>query len=149
LQGLFPLFGEKKLAENDPTIKVVNGWRVLDTDSTEPLPRESYVASNKFAVASDRMDEFEALWANRDSQLSAFDGFINFVLARRDGTAEDGYNFESITTWKNKKSFDVWRESENFKKSHSKKTGGTGMFTNKPKLVFYEGMLLLYSSNLT
>mmetsp|Transcript_27625 Transcript_27625/g.110619 ORF Transcript_27625/g.110619 Transcript_27625/m.110619 type:complete len:349 (+) Transcript_27625:91-1137(+) len=131
------------------------------------LPRERYVASNRFVTRDgDAAAKFEARWANRKSRLATLDGFRYFALFREvplaDVVGERGaaamggaplkYNYMSFTIWQDKPAFDEWRNGEAFKEAH----GGTGIgafltamvgslrvLKGPPSPVFWDGILHL------
>jgi heme-degrading monooxygenase HmoA len=46
-------------------------------------------------------------------------GFKAFMLCRRDGLkADDGFNYQSFSIWRDRLSFDNWRKSQQFKQVH-------------------------------
>merc|ERR1712086_560351 len=64
--GLFTL----SLAPESPP-EVVDGWRAVDEgDLSDKLPREAFVASNRFGIKPGYEGEFEAMWAKRGSSLA-------------------------------------------------------------------------------
>jgi heme-degrading monooxygenase HmoA len=140
------------------------GWRVVETDGNEELPAEAFIACNRFSVLPGMEKAFEERWANRESSLKSFDGFVSFTMLRRDfktkmhgsDTAKTGdtCNYQSTTIWKNKEAFLNWRNSQDFNKVHSgggKPAGGADapkpapMWSAPPKPTFYEGVLVISS----
>jgi len=134
--------------------------------STGILKRDRYIATNRFAVRSNKEAKFEARWANRKSRLAVLPGFKYFHLMRRvtlneDGTssydggdAKDGSNqgnYVSFTIWDTKSDFSVWRKGDAFKEAH----GGTSIsafmstmissaliLKGPPRPAFYDGLLV-------
>jgi heme-degrading monooxygenase HmoA len=140
----------------------------IDEDKVTPtglLKRDRYVATNRFAVRSNKGPKFEARWANRKSRLASLPGFRYFHLMRRvklneDGTNEydegdssDGSNmgnYVSFTIWEKKSDFSAWRKGDAFKEAH----GGTSIsafmstmissaliLKGPPRPAFYDGIL--------
>jgi len=119
-----------------------------DADPSKRLPREAFVASNRFGIRHGHEKDFEDMWASRDSSLADLPGFVNFLLLRRRGPSnDDGNNYVSYTTWDSQKAFNNWRESENFKKSHSNKSGGgekkESPYVKMPKVVTFKNFLVV------
>ena len=74
------------------------------------------------------------------------DGFLTFLLLRRDALkAEDGFNYSTLTVWKNRSAFDDWRASSANKNAHPKAADAEPMFHGPPSPVLYEGVLALLS----
>mmetsp|Transcript_45525 Transcript_45525/g.87040 ORF Transcript_45525/g.87040 Transcript_45525/m.87040 type:complete len:344 (+) Transcript_45525:162-1193(+) len=158
--GILPLS-----APTDPAALslVKDGWRQVKADGVNLLPPECFVAMNRFSVAPGQEAAFEQRWANRESKLIDLPGFVNFNMLRRDApSADDGFNYISCTVWKDRESFNGWRDSQNFKSAHGEKPaapqaaegadrpkgpppGAMGMMLGPPKVAFYEGKLMLQS----
>ena len=135
--------------------------------SKDLLPRERYVASNRFKTRGGKAAaKFEARWANRKSRLAELEGFRYFSLFRevpvedvvgpRGAAAMGGdppqYNYMSFTIWNEKKDFNAWRKGDAFKEAH----GGTSIgaflkamvsslkvLKGPPSPVFFDGLLHL------
>jgi len=124
------------------------------------MPRDRYIASNRFVVRDGAEAKFEARWANRKSRLATLDGFRYFTLMRRvpvEGVAEeyeDDFSYVSFTIWEDKKAFNSWRKGDAFKEAH----GGTSIgaflgamisslrvLKGPPSPVFYDGLMHLSS----
>ena len=141
--GLLPVV---KAPEEGTPWKAVGGWRDVKADGVNPLDTDVFVAMNRFKVLPGKEAAFEARWAARDSQLKEMDGFLTFLLLRRDAlNAEDGYNYSTLTVWKDRASFDAWRASSANSKAHSKAAEAEPMFDGAPSPVMYEGVLALLS----
>lgn len=128
------------------TFETENGWRKLgDPDKGKRLSREAFVASNRFGIKPGFEKHFEDMWAKRDSSLADLPGFKNFVLLRREGPVDDGNTYVSYTTWKDVQSFNNWRGSDNFKRSHSNNGGGNqeSPYNKMPKVVTWKCFLVL------
>ena len=131
------------------------------------LPRERYVASNRFQVRDGKAAAFEQRWATRKSRLANLDGFRYFTLLRRvplvevvgergaqamGGNENKKYDYKSLTIWEGKDNFDAWRNGDAFVEAHGGK--GIGNFLKAivsslqvlkgaPTPVFYDGLLHL------
>ena len=55
---------------------------------------------------------FEEIWKTRQTRLNEHAGFIKFMLLRGDTPGE----YISQTIWKDRKSFDDWRESQSVRR---------------------------------
>ena len=78
-----------------------------------------YIAMNRFTVAAQNEQEFEALWIGRDSQLNTLPGFVEFHMLK--GPEENGLRlYSSHTVWANKANFEAWTKSEQFRKAHAR-----------------------------
>lgn len=114
-------------------------------DPEKRLPREAFVASNRFGIKPGFEKRFEDMWAGRDSSLADLPGFVNFALLRREGDVDDGNTYVSYTTWKNVQAFNNWRGSDNFKRSHSgpKSAPEESPYAKMPKVVTYKTFLVV------
>ena len=157
----------------EPT-ETVDGWRAIEADGVHLLPAEAFVAQNYFTVNPGMEIAFEQRWAARESTLKECDGFVAFSMLRRDGRAkghgvtpmvEGEANYVSTTIWKDRKSFDGWRQGQQFGKAHGEgksapqgntkpaaadegKPAGGGpppMWARPPTPVFYEAKLVIAS----
>jgi len=83
-----------------------------------------FIAMNRFKVAKDATEAFEALWLNRESHLQTIPGFVEFHMLRGP-VREDHVLYASHTIWRSKGDFEAWTRSEAFRASHAKpKTSG-------------------------
>jgi len=117
-----------------------------NTDVSKRLPREALVASNRFGIKPGFEKDFEELWAKRDTSLADLPGFVNFQLLRREGSSDDdGNTYVSYTTWDSLKAFNNWRESDNFKRSHSSSGGKPkeSPYAKMPKVVTFKTFLVV------
>eukprot|EP00316_Scyphosphaera_apsteinii_P009855 CAMPEP_0119310812 /NCGR_PEP_ID=MMETSP1333-20130426/20323_1 /TAXON_ID=418940 /ORGANISM="Scyphosphaera apsteinii, Strain RCC1455" /LENGTH=255 /DNA_ID=CAMNT_0007315063 /DNA_START=144 /DNA_END=911 /DNA_ORIENTATION=+ len=113
-------------------------------DMSVRLPREAFVASNRFGIKSGFERDFEDMWAARDSSLADLPGFVNFQLLRREDEVDDDNTYISYTTWKNVQAFNSWRNSENFKRSHSNSRGDKeSPYAKMPKVVTFQTFLVV------
>lgn len=116
-----------------------------DADASKRLPRQAFVASNRFGIKPGFERDFEDLWAARDSSLADLPGFVNFQLLRREGSSDDdGNTYLSYTTWDSGKAFNNWRDSDNFKRSHANSGGGNkeSPYAKMPKVVTFKNFLV-------
>jgi heme-degrading monooxygenase HmoA len=144
------------LRNRDPSGKAV-------TDGSKPLPRECFVAMNRFPVKAEHAKEFEERWAQRESKLQGQSGFVGFMLMRRDrpsnakgkggGMKDDKYNYSTCTIWASKDDWDAWRKGEGThshaaaqKKVESGEQQPVSELLEAPASpIFWEGVLALQS----
>ena len=160
--------------------ETVDGWRNIEfPEDGSILPVECFVACNQFFVPRDNAVAFEQRWKNRESKLKDCEGFVSFSMMRRDGQAKGHGTVEmdesieptylSTTIWKDRDSFNKWRNGSNFSKSHgpnaeAKKDDdddkkeeeapkkppqaqGPPMWSRPPKPIFYEGTLVITTAD--
>jgi len=148
--------------------ETVDGWRNIESDTLgkQILPSECFIACNQFFVPSENAKDFELRWAGRESKLSECDGFISFGLLRRDAKAkghgvsplgDDEPTYVSTAVWKDRVSFQKWKEGKSLKKRHEtssydttgnntsteKKQSSKPLWTQPPVPIFYEGTLVI------
>jgi len=139
----------------------VDGWRAVEADGVTTLPAECFVACNQFYVSSANAAAFEERWANRESTLREYDGFVAFSMLRRDvGDAgmddlvqnKGEPSYMSTTIWRDRQAFDNWKAGS-FGKAHdgskakSKVPPGPPLWSQPPQPVFYEGTLVISSQD--
>lgn len=139
----------------------------VPTTSKDLLPRERYVASNRFKTRGGKAAaKFEKRWANRKSSLAELEGFRYFSLFRqvpveevvgpRGAAAMGGdppqYNYMSFTIWNEKKDFNSWRKGSAFREAHGGTSIGAFLKTmvgslkvlkGPPSPIFFDGLLHL------
>ena len=146
----------------------VDGWRNIQADGITNLPTECFVVCNQFYVPFENGPQFEQRWANRESTLKQCDGFVAFVMMRRDigGKGHGVVPFDeqseptyvSTTIWKNREAFENWRKGTAFQKAHGQQQSSASvrgeqqqpppsppkpLWTKPPSPVFYEGTLVI------
>lgn len=138
-----------------------DGWRKIKVTDGVILPTECFIACNQFFVSSENGAAFEKRWADRESKLKECDGFISFSMLRRDGTAK-GHGviemdvseptYQSTTIWKDRASFEAWKNGAMFKAAHGQSKDGEApatppkpLWNKSPEPVFYEGTLVISS----
>jgi len=125
--------------------KSEDGWRKVQADGENPVEADCFVAMNRFKVFEGKEAAFEKRWADRESELKEYPGFVTFVFLRRDAvTPDDGFNYSTYTVWENRAAFDNWRASGS-KKAHANVADAEPMFEGRPSAAFYEGILALLS----
>lgn len=176
-----PAFYDGLLLQSEAPASVpetVDGWRNIEFPEEGTLPAECFVACNQFFVPRDNAVAFEQRWKNRESKLRECEGFVAFTMMRRDGQAKGHGTVEmdesveptylSTTIWKDRASFQKWRDGSNFSKSHGQSSkaaagakkdgedaspkkppqaGGPPMWSRPPKPIFYEGTLVITTAD--
>jgi heme-degrading monooxygenase HmoA len=145
--------------------ELVDGWRSVEADGENTLPVECFVACNNFFVPPENAAAFEKRWADRESKLNECDGFVCFSMLRRDGQAkghgtvpmsDTEATYQSTTIWRDRQAFDGWREGKAFGQAHGqdqKKEGAPPkgppgpLWSKPPQPVFYEGTLVITTSD--
>lgn len=165
-----PAFYDSILVQSLPPANVpetIDGWRNVEADGKINLPEECFVACNQFFVPAENAAAFEQRWANRESKLKDCEGFVAFQMLRRD-TGGKGHGvvpmdeateptYMSTTIWKDRASFNNWRDGNAFKKAHgeakppseqgSEKAGPPKpLWSKPPSPIFYEGTLVISKS---
>lgn len=89
------------------TSEVLEG---ISSQENKLLPRDRYVATNRFTVRRGKEAAFEKRWATRKSRLASLEGFKYFQLMRRvsldannNEPFGDDFNYVSFTIWNDKK----------------------------------------------
>ena len=147
----------------DQLPETVDGWRSVTADGENLLPAEAFVAMNQFFVPPSNAVAFEQRWANRESKLKECDGFVSFTMMRRDVKAkghgitamgEEEPTYVSTTVWKDRESFENWKNGQAFKAAHGQKDGDDSkqqqqppvpLWSKPPVPVFYEATLVISS----
>ncbi len=149
--------------------ETIDGWRSVQTDGTFNLPTECFVSCNQFYIPSENKQAFEQRWKDRESKLKECDGFVAFIMMRRDIGNGKGHgvvpfdentepNYVSTTIWRDRESFEKWRKGSAFQQTHGQgdgddKKGKSGaektqtpqkpLWSKPPSPVFYEGTLVI------
>src|SRR5262245_46506700 len=93
----------------------------------------TFIAMNRFQVATGSEADFEDVWRNRDSSLSKVSGFVEFRLLRGRENVEGGYTlFASHTIWKSEADFLNWTKSEEFRAAHRNAGDRKAMYKGPP-----------------
>lgn len=148
---LLPLNGDKL------DIEAPGGWRSVVADGENLLNPDIYVVQEKYSVKEGQQVNFERLWSSKEKDINSVPGFVFFNLMRRDAkTADDGFNFVSMSVWKNRAAYDNWRTTIGLASPTpfsgiSSLIGGKDaavkemLGTTTPKTVIFEGKLAIMS----
>ncbi|MFV0294490.1 MAG: antibiotic biosynthesis monooxygenase family protein [Hyphomicrobiaceae bacterium] len=77
-----------------------------------------YIAMNRFKIGKGSENDFETLWASRESYLHELQGFIAFHLLKGP-ERDDHVLYSSHTVWNSYEDFEAWTKSDQFRKSHA------------------------------
>ncbi|MFD1696775.1 antibiotic biosynthesis monooxygenase family protein [Roseibium aestuarii] len=101
-----------------------------------------FVAMNRFRVNKGQEEAFEAVWRNRDSQLSELEGFKTFHLLKGP-EAENGETvlYASHTIWETKDNFIAWTKSEQFRNAHKNAGTSKGLYAGPPQFEGFESVV--------
>ncbi len=91
-----------------------------------------YIAMNRFKIAPGREADFIAVWQNRESQLDAVPGFVEFHLLQG-ATDEVCTLFASHSIWKREEDFANWTHSEAFRQAHANAGETKGLYLGPPQ----------------
>ncbi len=103
-----------------------------------------FIATNRFKVKLGSEAEFERIWRERDSYISAVPGFVAFDLCR--GPQKEEYTlYISHTVWASKAMFEDWTKSEAFRLAHRKagESSNTVNYIGGPEFEGFESVLTL------
>ncbi|MBM9594905.1 antibiotic biosynthesis monooxygenase family protein [Roseitranquillus sediminis] len=98
-----------------------------------------YLTMNRFKVKIGHEDQFEEVWATRDSHLADVPGFMAFHLMK--GPERDGYRlYASHTMWKSEAAFAEWTRSEAFRAAHRGAGSHREIYLGAPELETFESV---------
>ena len=86
------------------------------------------------------MQEFERIWAERDTHLHEVPGFVEFRLLR--GPEEEDHTlYASHTMWESHQQFEDWTKSDAFRKAHAGAGGARkDIYLGPPKFEGFEAV---------
>ena len=101
-----------------------------------------YLAMNRFRVKTDRADDFEKVWRERDSRLADVPGFVEFKLLKGPADEDAGHTlYASHTVWRSRGDFEGWTRSEHFKAAHRGAGETSGMYDGHPRFEGFEPVI--------
>lgn len=104
------------------------------------LPRQTFIAMNRFKVMPGCEEEFLEVWRSRNSYLNTVPGFISFNMLQ--GSTNDEHTlFSSHVVWKSKDDFDAWTKSEAFRKAHAGAGGKKDIYVGPPQLECFTAVM--------
>lgn len=98
-----------------------------------------YLTMNRFKVRLGCEEEFEQVWASRDSQLKSVSGFVAFHLLKGP-EAEDHRLYASHTVWTSEEAFRDWTKSEAFRAAHRGAGDHSHIYLGPPDLEIFESV---------
>ncbi|MFD2238919.1 antibiotic biosynthesis monooxygenase family protein [Aureimonas populi] len=96
-----------------------------------------FIAMNRFKVVPGSEEEFEALWANRESHLHKMEGFVEFHMLKGP-EREDHRLYASHTVWASKEAFEAWTRSDAFRAAHSGARSTKPLYLGAPQFEGFE-----------
>lgn len=96
-----------------------------------------YIAMNRFRIKPGYEQEFEQVWAERDSNLKSVPGFIAFHLLRGASTDEHTL-FSSHVLWESQAHFEDWTRSEAFRQAHQGAGSRKHLYLGPPQFEGFE-----------
>lgn len=101
-----------------------------------------FIAMNRFRIRPDLEQEFERVWAERDSHLNGVSGFLEFHLLR--GPKSESHRlYASHTVWASKEDFEAWTKSEAFRDAHRSAGDRRHLYLDGPH---FEGFEVIQAS---
>lgn len=89
--------------------------------------------TNSLPVKEGAADQVVERFAESRGSVQGFPGFVSMEVLR----SEDASEVLVVTWWRDRKAFEDWVHSEEFKEAHGR--GGAGeLLTGHPKMTFYE-----------
>lgn len=75
-----------------------------------------FIVANRIAVAPDWQETFEERFRQRAGQIDKQSGFVRMQILKPES---EGSPYIVLTSWQDKKSFESWVGSDDFKMAHS------------------------------
>ena len=102
-----------------------------------------YIAMNRFKIVPGKEEDFEEVWATRDTHLDQVPGYVEFRLLRGP-EHEDHTLYASHTIWESEAAFRDWTRSEAFKAAHRNTGDNRGLYLGHPQ---FEGFQVTLGSD--
>ena len=102
-----------------------------------------YIAMNRFKIVPGKEEDFEEVWATRDTHLDQVPGYVEFRLLRGP-EHEDHTLYASHTIWASEAAFRDWTRSEAFKAAHRNAGDNRGLYLGHPQ---FEGFQVTLGSD--
>jgi len=99
-----------------------------------------YIAMNRFRIAIGKEDTFIKIWQDRETQLNAVPGFINFNLLQGKSD-EQATLFASHSSWDSAEDFINWTKSESFRLAHANAGKVKDIYLGPPQFEGFEVIL--------
>lgn len=94
---------------------------------------DGFVVMNNIPVTDDNKPVFEDRFRNRSRKIEKMPGFVAFRLLK----PLKGNTYVVLTQWESKKDYELWTESEQFKKAHDNRMRKPAYFGDRPFLHTY------------
>jgi heme-degrading monooxygenase HmoA len=96
-----------------------------------------FIAMNRFKVKKGSEQDFEHVWASRDTHLHKVPGFVEFHLLK--GPEHEEYTlYASHTIWTSRTTFEAWTKSEHFRAAHSRAGDNKPLYLEHPNFEGFE-----------
>ena len=102
-----------------------------------------YIAMNRFKIVPGKEEDFEEVWATRDTHLDQVPGYVEFRLLRGP-EHEDHTLYASHTIWESEAAFRDRTRSEAFKAAHRNAGDNRGLYLGHPQ---FEGFQVTLGSD--
>ena len=102
-----------------------------------------YIAMKRFKIVPGKEEDFEEVWATRDTHLDQVPGYVEFRLLRGP-EHEDHTLYASHTIWESEAAFRDWTRSEAFKAAHRNAGDNRGLYLGHPQ---FEGFQVTLGSD--
>jgi len=123
-------------------------------DGKEKLPAECFVSMNRMVAKPGKEGDLEKYWAERESTLAQYPGFVGFAFLRRDADgkkkgdfADDKFTHTTCTIWASQDYFSKWREAHyaDWEKRQAKgeSNGFKDFLAESPEPIYWEGTQVL------
>ncbi len=99
-----------------------------------------FLAMNRFRIAIGYEKGFEKIWRERESFLQEVPGFVSFFLLKGE-TFDDYTLYASHSVWASREAFDVWTDSDHFRKAHAQANAPKGTYLDHPNLELFEAVI--------
>lgn len=100
---------------------------------TGQLQETGFIVMNNIPVTDDNRPVFEDRFRNRSRKIEVMPGFAAFRLLK----PLKGNTYIVFTQWERKRDYELWRESEQFKRAHDDKMRKPAYFGDRPFLHTY------------
>lgn len=100
---------------------------------TGQIEKTGFVVMNNIPVTDDNRPVFEDRFRHRGRKVEIMPGFISFRLLK----PLQGNTYIVFTQWQRKKDYELWTESEQFKRAHDNKMRKPAYFGDRPFLHMY------------
>lgn len=98
-----------------------------------------FIAMNRFKVRPGHEEDFEKVWAFRESLLDSVPGFRSFHLVRGP-SHEDHTLYASHVIWESEEAFREWTRSEAFREAHKNAGQNAHLYVGGPQFEGFQSV---------